>query len=542
MASKYSFTSTGATSYDLSFQIDWHSNALLEQQAVVQVDGVAQVFGSDYTFDENARSIIFSNVPASGALIAVLRSTASEFYAQTSELGAAPASVMLSNDEQLIKRIEELEETGLSSNNLTGGTGTSVVFGSDPIESITVGGDLSSVFNAATSNLDISATIPAQPVYSAQSISEITLGANLGNSTYSNGVLNLVAEAVTGTGGAVTSVNGQGGSVVIDLAGLEASEGLIAAAQTAAVSSAESYTNTELGNYDTSAEVDAKLTDFRTETQIDDSISSYATAQIQPQIDSKIENIVGGAGITATRFQNTVTIAADGSQAVAPTGSMTMWCGAAADCPTGWAICDGSSLNGDPASGGDANYAALYNVIGTSFGGNGLTQFNLPNMEDRFPFGADDGSSSTNRGTTGGASSRTLAISNMPRHRHDDGDLFAASHTHGVNLTTETHKHSLAFGTCSTSISTERASGNPNNVSTSRLQRGSLADNVANTVETNVYAGTLAGFTATDTGLSVEGDTGSAAASVSGNTGYSGSGEAFSILPSFVRIHFIIKL
>lgn len=538
MASKYSFTSTGATSYDLSFQIGWHSNALLEQQAVVQVDGVAQAFGSDYTFDENARSINFTNVPASGALIAVLRSTASEFYAQTSELGAAPASVMLSNDEQLIKKIEELEENGLSSGT-TGGTGTSVSFGSDAIESITVSGDVSGIFNAATNNLDISATIPAQPVYSAQSISEITLGANLGNSTFSNGVLDLVADAVTGTGGSVTSVNGQGGSVIISLAGLEAAEGVIAAALAAAVSSAETYTDTELSNYDTSAQVDAKLVDFRTETEIDSSISSYATAQIQPQIDSKIENVVGGAGITANRFQNTVTISADGSQAVAPTGSMTMWCGAAVDCPIGWAVCDGSSLNGDAASGGDAAYSALFNVIGTSFGGSGLTQFNLPNMEDRFPFGADDNSSSTNRGTTGGSSSKTLSISNMPEHSHDDGSLFATSHKHPVSLTTEGHSHSLAFGSSSTTINTKRSSGSGNNVNSSTLQRTS---GTSGTDISYTYAGSLSGNTATNVGLSVDGETESAAANVSGDTGTTGGGTAFSILPSFVRIHFIIKL
>lgn len=537
MASKYSFTSTGATSYDLSFQIDWHSNALLEQQAVVQVDGVAQVFGSDYTFDENARSITFTNVPASGALIAVLRSTASEFYAQTSELGAAPASVMLSNDEQLIKKIEELEENGLSS----GGSGTSVTFGSDDIESITVSGDVSGIFNAATSNLDISATIPAQPVYSAQSISEITLGANLGNSTYSNGVLNLVAEAVTGTGGAVTSVNGQGGSVIISLAGLEASEGLIAAASLTTVATAQAYTDTELTNYDTSTEVDAKLTDFRTEAQIDTSISSYATAQIQPQIDSKIENVVGGSGITATRFQNTVTISSDGSQAVAPTGSMTMWCGAAVDCPPGWAVCDGSSINGDPASGGNALYAGLFNVIGTSFGGSGLSQFNLPNMEDRFPFGADDGSSSTNRGTTGGASSRTLSTDNLPSHRHDDGDLTGASHTHSVNLTTEDHSHSLAFGSSSTIIETRRDHGGSGSYPNGGLQRGDGAGSQDTIINRN-YTGSLSGFTATNSGLSVSGNTGSKGVSVSGNTGYTGGNQAFSILPSFVRIHFIIKL
>ena len=47
MATTFSFTSTGATTYDISYQIAWHSNALLSQQSSVEVDGVAKVFGTE---------------------------------------------------------------------------------------------------------------------------------------------------------------------------------------------------------------------------------------------------------------------------------------------------------------------------------------------------------------------------------------------------------------------------------------------------------------------------------------------------------------
>ena len=165
----------------------------------------------------------------------------------------------------------------------------------------------------------------------------------------------------------------------------------------------------------------------------------------------------------------------------------------------------------------------------------------LPNMEDRFPFGADDGSSSTNRGTTGGSSSRTLSTDNLPSHRHDDGTLNGAAHNHGVSLTTEGHSHSLAFGSCSTVIETRRDHGGSSSYPDGGLQRGD-GNNSENTIIDRTYTGTLSGFTATNSGLSVSGNTASAGVNVVGNTGYTGGNQAFSILPSFVRIHFIIKL
>ena len=46
--------------------------------------------------------------------------------------------------------------------------------------------------------------------------------------------------------------------------------------------------------------------------------------------------------------------------------------------PRGWAICDGTKL---PIS----NYSALFSILGTTYGGNGRTNFKLPDLRRRVP-------------------------------------------------------------------------------------------------------------------------------------------------------------
>jgi len=76
--------------------------------------------------------------------------------------------------------------------------------------------------------------------------------------------------------------------------------------------------------------------------------------------------------------------------------------------PNGWLVCDGSAVS-------RSDYAALFAVIGTSYGGgNGSTTFNIPNLVNRFALGAG----SRQRGATGGAESVTLSQAQMPSHNH----------------------------------------------------------------------------------------------------------------------------
>jgi microcystin-dependent protein len=76
--------------------------------------------------------------------------------------------------------------------------------------------------------------------------------------------------------------------------------------------------------------------------------------------------------------------------------------------PQGWAFCDGSLI---PISENDA----LFNLIGTTYGGDGQETFALPNLASRLPVHR---SSQLVQGQTGGVEEVTLTIPQMPTHNH----------------------------------------------------------------------------------------------------------------------------
>lgn len=80
--------------------------------------------------------------------------------------------------------------------------------------------------------------------------------------------------------------------------------------------------------------------------------------------------------------------------------------------PNGWLFCNGQIL---PIS----NYDALFNLIGTTYGGDGQSTFALPDMQGRLPI--HQGSNGGNNyvlGTMGGAETVTLSYSQIPSHTH----------------------------------------------------------------------------------------------------------------------------
>lgn len=81
--------------------------------------------------------------------------------------------------------------------------------------------------------------------------------------------------------------------------------------------------------------------------------------------------------------------------------------------PIGWALCDGSTLQ-------IRQYTALYSLIGTTYGGNGTTTFQLPNLMARAACSQGSGPGLTPRllGQTFGDSQVALTQSNMPAHTH----------------------------------------------------------------------------------------------------------------------------
>ena len=81
--------------------------------------------------------------------------------------------------------------------------------------------------------------------------------------------------------------------------------------------------------------------------------------------------------------------------------------------PEGWFSCDGSLL---PI----ANHEYLYNVLGTTYGGDGVTTFGVPDLRGRVPVSQGQGPLLTHRqmGEKDGTDAVTLTTAQIPAHRH----------------------------------------------------------------------------------------------------------------------------
>jgi microcystin-dependent protein len=82
--------------------------------------------------------------------------------------------------------------------------------------------------------------------------------------------------------------------------------------------------------------------------------------------------------------------------------------------PKGWAFCDGQLL---PLS----QNTALFSLLGTTYGGNGKSNFALPNMQGNAPMhpGQGPGLSLHDLGETGGSETVSLLESEIPSHSHN---------------------------------------------------------------------------------------------------------------------------
>ena len=80
--------------------------------------------------------------------------------------------------------------------------------------------------------------------------------------------------------------------------------------------------------------------------------------------------------------------------------------------PSGWAFCNGQLI-------AISQNTALFNLIGTTYGGDGVNTFALPNLQSRVP--VHQGSFAGNSyvmGQTGGVENVTLTTPEMPAHTH----------------------------------------------------------------------------------------------------------------------------
>jgi microcystin-dependent protein len=81
--------------------------------------------------------------------------------------------------------------------------------------------------------------------------------------------------------------------------------------------------------------------------------------------------------------------------------------------PRGWAFCNGQVLS-------ISQNTALFSLLGTTYGGNGIQTFGLPDLRGRVPihYGQGPGLSNYDLGQMSGTENVTMLLTNMPAHNH----------------------------------------------------------------------------------------------------------------------------
>lgn len=81
--------------------------------------------------------------------------------------------------------------------------------------------------------------------------------------------------------------------------------------------------------------------------------------------------------------------------------------------PRAWMFCAGQLLQ-------ISEYDALFSLLGTTYGGDGVSTFGLPDLRGRIPVGTGTGGglSTINLGQAAGSESVTLTQAQMPAHSH----------------------------------------------------------------------------------------------------------------------------
>jgi microcystin-dependent protein len=95
--------------------------------------------------------------------------------------------------------------------------------------------------------------------------------------------------------------------------------------------------------------------------------------------------------------------------------------------PVGWAVCNGAQQS-------IAENNTLFNLIGTTYGGDGQQTFNLPDLQGRIPLHqGSNGVSTYVPGQQGGVEAVTITLNQFPTHTHA---LQGSSANAGTNIPT----------------------------------------------------------------------------------------------------------
>ena len=128
--------------------------------------------------------------------------------------------------------------------------------------------------------------------------------------------------------------------------------------------------------------------------------------------------------------------------------------------PRGWAFCNGDLL---PIN----DNTALFSLLGTQFGGDGRTNFALPDLRGRTPIHTGPGYSV---GAYGGLEEVTLTQATMPAHTHafnaidEQADQFAITNTRMLAIAGDSaYSNAANLVTMASSSTTSTGGGSPHN-------------------------------------------------------------------------------
>lgn len=126
-------------------------------------------------------------------------------------------------------------------------------------------------------------------------------------------------------------------------------------------------------------------------------------------VPTKVSELTNDSGyVTSSAISDTL-----------PIGSVIEWY--SDTIPDNWLLCNGQAVS-------RTDYSALFEVIGTTYGtGNGTTTFNLPNKMGRVGVGKSDISPYDQLGSTGGETTHTLTLNEMPKHSHSSAVINPSS-------------------------------------------------------------------------------------------------------------------
>lgn len=206
-------------------------------------------------------------------------------------------------------------------------------------------------------------------------------------------------------------------------------------------------------------------------------------------------------------------------------GTIILWPGR--KIPTGWLLCDGSK---HPIS----NYQALYSILGTIYGGDGIKDFAVPNLKGRFPIGADPNADAKDGNNAQNAQNAKFKLGQC---RDSNGS---------IKLTEEhlpPHKHETTLGTPPTvqgqltipaNNSSTKLTDKPGTNTVLATSTASFSDPSAEPPSTRIY---------TTDAPNVEMPGGTVTIPMQNltvSTDVTGKGNALDVMPSYTALNFLI--